>query len=430
LPYSNFMNISCHHKLTAIFSGLRRWRFYHSATVLSLFTAVLLLGISAARASTTEVIYSFAGEEDGEYADTDVAVDGAGNLYGSTVLGGDFGGGTVWKLAPSGNTWVHTVLYSFTGSADGGEPYKGVTVDGQGNLYGTAVTGGSGSCEGGCGVVYKLTNSGGTWTQTVIHAFTGGDDGSGAGARVAVDSQGNVYGMTPTGGAFGLGTIYQLHPRANGNYVLKVIHTFTGGADGSSGSAGKMIIRGGQLYGAATTGGAFGSGVVFQLRPTEVGEWDFKTLYSFRGQPDAVFPYGALLFDSSGNIYGTTYYGGANGLGAVYQLAPRSTGEWRERVLYSFGSGGDGNSPISQLTFDSAGNLYGTTSEGGLGSGTIFQLTRGQDGNWVESLPHLFQGPPDAAFPYSGMSSGTGGFYGATTHGGEDDEGAIYKFTP
>jgi uncharacterized repeat protein (TIGR03803 family) len=136
------------------------------------------------------------------------------------------------------------------------------------------------------------------------------------------------------------------------------------------------------------------------------------------------------LFDSSGNIYGTTYYGGANGLGAVYQLAPRSTGEWRERVLYSFGSGGDGNSPISQLTFDSAGNLYGTTSEGGLGSGTIFQLTRGQDGNWVESLPHLFQGPPDAAFPYSGMSSGTGGFYGATTHGGEDDEGAIYKFTP
>src|SRR5947208_1028481 len=236
---------------------------------------------------SVKVIYSFAGEGDGEYADTDLETDSAGNIYGTTVLGGDFGSGTVFKLAPTPNGWVHTVLYSFTGGADGGEPYKGVTLDAQGNIYGTAVTGGSGSCEGGCGVVYKLTNSGGTWTQTVIHAFAGGDDGSGPGARVAVDPQGNVYGMTPTGGAFGLGTIY---------------------------------------------------------------------------------------------------CGGVNGLGAVYQLAPRPTGEWRESVLYSFAEGGDGNSPISKLTFDSVGNLYGTTSEGGLGRGTIFKLTRGQNGSWVESL--------------------------------------------
>ncbi|PYK41453.1 MAG: hypothetical protein DME60_03220 [Verrucomicrobia bacterium] len=412
-----------------MFCGLRKWRFYHPATMVSLFTAILLLGISATQASTTEVIYSFAGDEDGEYTDTDVAIDTAGNLYGSSVLGGDFGSGTVWQLAPSGNSWTHTVLYSFTGSADGAEPYKGVTLDAQGNLYGTAVAGGSG-CEGGCGVVYKLTNSGGTWTQTVIYAFTGGDDGAGPGARVTVDPRGNVYGMTPIGGAFGLGTIYQLHPGANGNYAFKVIHTFTGGADGSSGSAGKMILRNGHLYGAATTGGAFGSGAAFELTPTQAGEWDFKILYSFQGQPDGVFPYGALLFDRSGNIFGATYYGGVNGLGAVYQLAPRPIGEWRERVLYSFAGGEDGNSPISHLNFDSVGNLYGTTSEGGLGSGTIFKLTPGQNGNWVESLPHLFQGPPDAAFPYSGMSNKGGSFYGATTHGGENDEGAIYKFTP
>jgi uncharacterized repeat protein (TIGR03803 family) len=424
------MNTRCRHNITAIFSDLRRWRFYHPATVFSLFTAVLLLGISAAKASTTEVIYSFAGDADGEYADTDLAIDGVGNLYGSTVLGGDFGSGTVWQLAPSGSSWAHAVLYSFTSGTDGSEPYKGVTLDAEGNLYGTAVAGGSGSCEGGCGVVYKLTNSGGTWTQTVIHAFTGGDDGSGPGARVAVDPQGNVYGMTPTGGAFGLGTIYQLHPGASGNYTFKVIHSFTGGTDGSSGSAGKMVLRDGYLYGAATTGGAFGSGTVFQLTPTQVGEWDFKILYSFRGQPDGVFPYGALLFDRSGDIFGTTYYGGVNGIGAVYQLAPRPTGEWKERVLYSFADGGDGNSPISHLNFDSVGNLYGTTSEGGLGSGTIFKLTRGPNGSWVESLPHLFQGPPDAAFPYSGMINRAGSFYGATTHGGDNDDGAIYKFTP
>ncbi|PYV55595.1 MAG: hypothetical protein DMG98_15095, partial [Acidobacteria bacterium] len=143
------MNRCCHQNITSIFSDLRRWRFYQLATVLSLFTAVLLLGTRAAKASTTEVIYSFGGDEDGEYADTDLAIDGVGNLYGSTVLGGDFGSGTVWQLAPSGNSWTHTVLYSFTSGADGSEPYKGVTLDAEGNLYGTAVAGGSGSCEGG-----------------------------------------------------------------------------------------------------------------------------------------------------------------------------------------------------------------------------------------------------------------------------------------
>jgi uncharacterized repeat protein (TIGR03803 family) len=129
------------------------------------------------------VIFSFE-EEEGEYADTDLETDNAGNIYGTTVLGGEFGGGTVFQLSPTPNGWEHTVLYSFTGGADGGEPYKGVSIDRRGNLYGTAVTGGSGGCEGGCGVVYKLIKSRGTWNQTVIHAFTGGDDGSGPGARV------------------------------------------------------------------------------------------------------------------------------------------------------------------------------------------------------------------------------------------------------
>src|SRR6266566_9094853 len=193
--------------------------------VLTIAAAVAILA-SAAWAAVPQIIYNFAGDDDGEYIDTDLVIDGAGNLYGTSVLGGDFGGGTVFQLTPSGDSWIHTVLYSFSGGADGGEPYKGVTLDAEGNLYGTAVTGGSGSCEGGCGVVYKLTNSGETWTQTVIHAFTGGDDGSGPGARVSVDARGNVYGMTPTGGSLGLGTIYELHPGANGNYTLKVIHTF------------------------------------------------------------------------------------------------------------------------------------------------------------------------------------------------------------
>lgn len=391
----------------------------------------LSLCVGSVKASTTEVIYSFAGEDDGEYIDSDVATDAAGNLYGTSVLGGDFGGGTVWQLSPVGDGWVHTVLYSFTGGADGGEPYKGVTLDAAGNLYGTAVTGGSGSCEGGCGVAYKLTKSGATWIQSVIHAFTGGNDGSGPGARVALDKRGNVYGMTPTGGANGLGVIYELHPKANGDWALRVIHTFTGGSDGSSGSAGKMLLRGGHIYGAVTAGGTNGSGTIFELTPTRVGEWDFKILYSFQGAPDGSFPYGALLFDAAGNLYGTTYYGGTNGLGAVYELSPSDVGEWNETLLYSFKAGSDGNSSISNLVSDAAGNLYGTTSEGGLGSGTIFKLTPGQNGTWTESIPHSFQGSPDGAFPYAGMvGGGAGTFYGATVHGGDDGEGSIYKFTP
>src|SRR4029077_7696364 len=204
-------------------------------------TAIFVLSLATVSAATTDVIFSFA-EDDGEYADTDLETDSAGNIYGTTVLGGDFGSGTVFQLSPTPNAWVHTVLYRFTGGVDGGEPYKGVSLDRTGNLYGTAVTGGSGSCEGGCGVVYKLTKSGGTWTQTVIHAFTGGDDGSGPGARVTVARIRVVFGMAPTGGANGLDTIYKIHQRPHGTPTFNVIHTFTGGADGSTGSAGRMIL--------------------------------------------------------------------------------------------------------------------------------------------------------------------------------------------
>jgi len=236
--------------------------------------------------------------------------------------------------------------------------------------------------------------------------------------------------MAPTGGAHGLGTIYKIFQGPSGGWSLKVIHAFTGGADGATGSAGRMILRNGHLYGAATTGGTFGSGVVFELTPRE-GQWDFKTIYSFKGQADGSFPYGALLFDASGNIFGTTYYGGANNIGSVYELSRRPIGEWEEKVLYSFRDGTNGNSPISNLVFDSAGNLYGTTSEGGLGSGIIFKLSPVSGGQWTESVVHRFRGPPDGAFAYNGMVVDRfGNFYGATVHGGDNDDGSIYKFTP
>ena len=432
----NAENYRAYAGLTTSF-GMRGWRCSHAmGGVLAMFALVAILA-SGARAGTPEVIYSLAGDDDGEYTDTDLVIDGAGNLYGTSVLGGDFGGGTVFQLTPSGKGWIHTVLYSFTGGADGGEPYKGVTLDAQGNLYGTAVTGGAGSCEGGCGVAYKLTNSGGTWSQTVIHAFSGGDDGSGPGAGLTFDMQGNLYGVAPTGGAYGLGVIYQLHADAIGNWTLKVIHTFTGGTDGATGSAGRLLLHAGRLYGVATVGGANGKGVAFELAPitlsSQATEWNLKAIYAFKGQPDAGFPYGGLLLDASGNLYGTTYYDGANDLGSVYQLSPAAAGRWNEKVLYSFRGGEDGQNSISNLVIDAAGNLYGTTSEGGAGCGcgTIFKLAPGAKGTWTESVVHSFGGPPDGAFPYNGMvADSAGNFYGATVHGGTDGEGSIYKFTP
>jgi uncharacterized repeat protein (TIGR03803 family) len=137
--------------------------------------------------------------------------------------------------------------------------------------------------------------------------------------------------------------------------------------------------------------------------------------------------------DAAGNLYGTTYYDGANDLGSVYKLT-NSGGAWSETVLYSFKGGKDGNSSISNLVFDAAGNLYGTTSEGGdprCTCGTIFKLTPGTGGTWTESTAYRFHGPPDGAFVYNGLvKDASGNFYGATVHGGVDNEGAVYQFIP
>jgi uncharacterized repeat protein (TIGR03803 family) len=394
-------------------------------------TAVFALSLATVTAATTDVIYSF--EEDaGEYADTDLETDSAGNIYGTTVLGGDFGSGTVFQLSRTPDGWVHTVLYSFTGGVDGGEPYKGVTVDREGNLYGTAVTGGSGSCEGGCGVAYKLTNSGGTWTQTVIHAFTGGDDGSGPGARVTVDQAGNVYGMAPTGGANGLGTIYKIHQAQDGTWVLKVIHTFTGGADGSTGSAGRMILRQWPRSMARLPPAALMAAELFSSSRRRKSESGISRRF----------------IHSEANRTGVFLMARCSSMLRVISMEPLITAgliisalstSWLLGLTanggrgYSIASKGgtDGNSPISNLVFDRVGNLYGTTSEGGLGTGTIFKLSPVGGGQWMETVVHMFEGPQMARFPITGwLSIRLGNFYGATVHGGVDDDGSIYKFTP
>jgi len=402
---------------------------------------VLVLGVALtnfARAATSEgVVYSFTGGTDGSDPASQLIFDSAGNLYGTTVTGGAYDCGTVFQLTPiGGGQWQQSVLHSFNCFDEGKNPYGGVTLDGGGNLYGTTVAGGSGGvCNGdGCGVVYRLSPSGGTWTETVLYNFGDSPDAAGAGSAVVLDRGGNLYGTTPDGGAFGAGAVYQLSQN-NGQWTERILHDFTGGDDGAVGSLGPLLLdRFGNLYGVTEIGGSYGAGTVFKLTPGAGGAWQFTTLYAFQGQPDAAFPYGGLIADAYGNLYGTTYFGGANGAGTVYKVGPGpSVGPWMDAVLYSFQQGPDGGLPTSTLLFDAAGNLYGTTSAGGdpgCDCGVGFELTPNRSSGWSESVLHTFGTRPDGAYPYYGLTpDGAGNYFSTTAAGGNDNKGVVFAIT-
>ena len=230
----------------------------------------------------------------------------------------------VFKLTPMvGGQWQQSVLYSFTCFSDGKNPYGGVTLDGAGNLYGTTVAGGAGGiCSGdGCGVVFQLTQSGGVWSESVLYSFGDLPDAAGPGGGVVFDRAGNLYGTAADGGAYSAGAIFQLSPNGN-QWTETVIHNFTGGDDGAIGSLGLLLLdAAGNFYGVTELGGHYGAGTVYKLTRA-AGIWNLTTLYAFMGQPDAGFPYGGLIADAHGNLYGTTYYGGADGAGTVFKVDP------------------------------------------------------------------------------------------------------------
>jgi len=413
-------------------------QFWYSVTkVLAMVAVTLILANGVWAATTEKVIYTFTGGNDGGNPAAQLTFDSSGNAYGTTVVGGTGGLGTVFKLTPhSSGNWTETVLYNFFGGSDGKAPHGGVTLDAKGNLYGTAVAGGSGgTCTGdGCGTVFKLTHSGGNWNFSVLYSFTGGTDGFGPGGGVVFDKKGNLYGTTPDGGEKGCscGVVYELSPIKGGGWRQKVIHTFTGGNDGSTGSLGLLLVKAGNLYGIAELGGAHGVGTAFKLSPASGGKWKMSTIDAFKGVPHAGDPYGGLISDAAGSLYGTTYFGGANGIGSVFKLT-NSNGKFKESVLYSFKNGTDGNSPTSTLVFDANGNLYGTTSAGGDGNGdgTVFKLTPNSGGKWKESVPHRFKNNHDGANPYYGLAlDKAGNLYGTTAAGGAQGQGVIFEITP
>ena len=411
---------------------------FHCVSVegLAVLLCTLALSVATRAADTEKVIYNFTGGNDGGQPAAQLALDSAGNLFGTTVLGGLYGCGTVFELNYSDSQWNETVLYSFDCYGTGKNPYGGVTVDNAGNLYGTTVAGGSGGeCTGdGCGVVYELTRSGDTWNETVLYNFTGGDDGFGPGSAVVFDKAGNLYGATPDGGVNAEGVVYQLSPGQQG-WQQTVIHAFTGGDDGAVGSLGPLLVDSrGALYGVTELGGQYGAGVAFRLSPSG-NNWNFTTMYAFQGLPDAGFPYGGLIADSRGRLYGTTYFGGVNGLGSIFDIGAGATVRtpWKESVLYSFQGDTDASFPTSTLVFDAAGNLYGTSSTGGNPScdcGAIFKLTP-RSGGWDESVLHSFGGNGDGQSPSYGLTSdGKGNYFGVAPVGGLYRQGVVYQITP
>src|ERR1700722_5424316 len=383
---------------------------------------------SRSAGGSEQLLYSFTGGGDGGNAATGLALDASGNLYGTTVIGGTSQCGTIYKLtAKASPPWPETVQHSFDCYDDGKSPHGGVTFDRHGNLDGTTVAGGSGgsSSSDGCGLVFQLTPQ----TENVLHSFTAGQGGLGPGDGVVFDPTGNIYGMTPDGGSHSEGTVYELW-HAGRQWHEKVIHSFTGGTDGGVGSLG-LLFRdsAGNLYGVAEIGGAHGAGTVFKLHATSRKRWNLTTLYAFKGQPDSGSPYGGLVADAAGDLYGTTYYGGADGQGSVFELVRSAHGRYRERVLYSFQGGSDGSSPTATLLLKS-GELYGTTSAGGgtCGCGTIFKVNAGSGS---EKVLHSFGNGADGAYPYYGLTlDASGNFYGATVAGGSFGQGTVYEFTP
>ncbi|MGH6887704.1 MAG: choice-of-anchor tandem repeat GloVer-containing protein [Rhizomicrobium sp.] len=373
-----------------------------------------------------EVVYSFAGGNDGVEPFSNLIKDQAGNLYGTTQIGGrdcsGLGCGTIFEIAPDG---TETVLYAFSDRRkDGNFPDGGLLEDSAGNFYGTTVGGGT----HGLGTVFRLAPDG---TNTTLHSFNL-KAGYWPRASLIADGEGNLYGTTSLGGdtqgcnsGSGCGVLFELAPDG----TETVLHKFTGGSDGALPLSGLLRIAG-NFYGTtqyggggACTGTTSGCGIVFELAKGKGHSWTEKVLYAFQGGTDGFNPIGTLIADSAGNLYGTTAQGGnsgcVDGCGTVFKLAPDGT----ETVLYAFPGGDGGAAPVAGVIVDK-GNLYGTTEEGGASNdGTVFSLA--PDGT-LTTL-HSFAGS-DGEYPGRGALLEVGPYlYGTTVDGGSAGDGVVFR---
>ena len=445
-----------------------------SAPLPALAIAVIIAASAAAFAQTESVIYSFKGGADGAQPSGSLIADRAGHLYGVTSSGGSGNYGTVFQLSLTANGWKERVIHTFS-SSDGAGP-QGLVMDARGNLFGTTYFGGA---YNNGGVVFELQrSSSGTWNEIVLHNFnfdgTTNFDGANPSSSLIIDPRGNLYGTTYFGGTgpcaysgpgarapkgpppSGCGTVFEISPSSNGTWKETILYNFQGTTDGALPLSGLVFDRSRNLYGTTFEGGggtnkncgsyfAAGCGVVFSLTRDTSGTWTQNVLYTFQGQNDGGNPSSTLVFDRTGSLFGTTQgaqagYGGAS---TVFQLSPSSAGTWTENTLYNFPTQGFGGGvgPFSGVTFDSAGNLYGTTYYGSsTGSaaeppklptgGTAYKLAP-TGGTWTPSVLHFFTGTPDGFAPaYGNLFLWKGALYGTTSGGGASGVGTVFKVVP
>jgi uncharacterized repeat protein (TIGR03803 family) len=407
---------------------------------------VLLLLTTSAWASSEKVLLNFHGTDGSD--GNSLIFDPAGNLYGIAVAGGagtcSGGCGTIFKLTSTSSGWVTSVIHDFRGGSDGMSPSGGLIFDPQGNLYGvTTFGGGGGGCNFGCGTVFKLTpGAGGQWTEKIIYRFTvSAGAGNYPNGPLIMDAAGNLYGTTGNGGACKFcGAVFELTPTATGQWSLTTLHNFTGSPDGCQSLAGLTFDAAGNLYG-TTQGGngpcnfsSGGGGTVFELSPVAGGGWTETTLYHFLGGADGDTPNSGVVFDAAGNLYGTTQLGGTTNFGTVFKLSPVSGGGWSKTTIYAFNFNPDGTNPVlSTPVLDAAGNLYGTTIQGGTGIGTVFKLTPGSGTTWTETQLHVFGvgHSNDGRNPVSTLIfDAAGNLYGTTISGGTNGFGTVFEITP
>jgi uncharacterized repeat protein (TIGR03803 family) len=419
--------------------------------------AILLILVASSWATGREkILYSFQGGSDGTNPIAGLAFDAKGNLYGTTYIGGNgpclHGCGIVFKLTPNkSGSWTETILHQFgTSSGDGAGPQGSLVFDKQGNLYGTTSSGGVHLDDE--GTVFKLTpTKSGDWTETIIHNFDciSGNDGCVPHSNLVFDGAGNLYGTTTKGGGGtnstfcenGCGTAFKLAPNGDGSWTESLIHAFPKGGggtpDGQNPDAGLIIDKAGNLYGTTFFGGPNDQGIVYKLAPTKGGGWKESILFRFHGLEHATGganPYGGLVMDKIGNLYGTTVGGGDAVLqsGVVFKLTPTQKGGWKETVIHNFPTPRyhDGELPYTGLLIDASGSLYGAALAGGGkqepncqdfdGCGVVYKLAPTRSGGWKESILYAFQGGSDGSVPQDDrlVMDASGHLYGTTFAGG------------
>ena len=385
---------------------------------MSFFAGIVFLGLlQPAQSQTYSVIYNFTGQgSDGATPYGGPILDASGNLYGTTYLGGLYGAGSIYRLSPSGSSWTYRSLYSLKAGADGSGPAFGSLAMGPDHtLFGTTEGGGF---FGTAFVVCACPQK-----EFVLHSFGTGTDGAQPIGGLVIDAKGNLYGTTSLGGDTGNGTVFEL-VRSGHTWTESILYSFAGGLDAASPPAGVTLDSRGNLYGTSSFGGANGIGAIYKLTHSNSG-WKETILYNFQGLDDGQNPVGGVVFDSAGNLYGATFAGGVNGGGIVYRLAPGGT----FTTLYSFT--GSYGGPYNKLTLDKNGTIYGATNGDGANLlGSVFKLTP-NNGTYTFTDLHDFAGGTDGASPYGSVTvDANGNVFGTAAVGGTQNQGLIFEITP